>query len=135
MPIAAGPIESKAVVLTRNAGAIIRFVDEAIVDMLGWAPDQLVGRPSTEFIHPDDQPSAIAVWMEMLTEPGSRRVWRGRYRAADGSWRLVETINENRLDSTDEVVRTSMTRVVGEQIGIEEEPRARKQILNRAGRR
>ena len=128
---ASEPIDLPPVVLTRDAAAIITCVDEGIVDMLGWTPEQLVGLPSTSFIHPEDQPSAIAAWMEMVTEPGAVRVWRGRYRAADGSWRWVETVNENHLEDPEEVVRTSMTRVTVEQVGVEEELRARKQLLSR----
>jgi len=131
--VAAGsePIDLLPVELTRDAAAIITYVDESIVDMLGWTPEQLVGLPSTNFIHPEDQPSAIAAWMEMITEPGAVRVWRGRYRAADGSWTWVETVNENHLGDPEEVVRTSMTRVTVEQVGIEEELRARTQLLSR----
>ncbi len=80
------------VVLTRNAGGIITYVGDRIIEMLGWTPEELVGLPSTKFIHPEDQPSAIAAWMEMITEPGSVGVWRGRYRAADGAWKWVETV-------------------------------------------
>jgi diguanylate cyclase (GGDEF)-like protein/PAS domain S-box-containing protein len=122
--------DSTPVVLTRNAWGIITYVDEGIIDMLGWMPEQLVGLPSTKFLHPEDQPSGIAAWMEMITEPGSIMVWRGRYRTADGSWTWVETVNENHLDDPEEVVRTSMTYVTVEQVGIEEELRARKQLLN-----
>ena len=128
---ASEPIDLPPVIFTRDAAAIITYVDESIVDMLGWTPEQLVGLPSTNFLHPEDQPSGIAAWMEMITEPGAVRVWRGRYRAADGSWRWVETVNENHLDDPEEVVRTSMTRVTVEQVGIEEELRARKQLLSR----
>jgi diguanylate cyclase (GGDEF)-like protein/PAS domain S-box-containing protein len=123
--------DSPAVVLTRDAGAIITDVDEGVIGLLGWTPEELVGLPSTTFVHPEDQPSAIAAWMKMISEPGSIRVWRGRYRAADGSWRWVETVNENRLHDPERVVRTSMSRVTVEQVGIEEELRARKQLLSR----
>jgi diguanylate cyclase (GGDEF)-like protein/PAS domain S-box-containing protein len=123
-------IDLPPAVLKRDAAAIITWVGEGIVEMLGWTADQLVGLPSTSFVHPEDQPSAIAAWMEMITEPGAVRVWRGRYRAADGSWMWVETVNENHLDDPEEFVRTSMTRVTVEQVGIEEELRARKQLLS-----
>jgi diguanylate cyclase (GGDEF)-like protein/PAS domain S-box-containing protein len=124
-------VDSPSVALTRDAGAIITYVDEGIVDMLGWTPDQLVGLPSTQFIHPEDQHSAIAAWMEMLVDPGTVRVWRGRYRAADGSWRWVETVNENHLSDPDPMVKSSMRRVSVEQVGVEEELRARTQLLSR----
>jgi diguanylate cyclase (GGDEF)-like protein/PAS domain S-box-containing protein len=123
--------DAATVSLTRNAGAVITFVDDGITDMLGWTPEQLVGCPSTQFIHPEDQPSAIAAWMEMITEPGSVKVWRGRYRGADGSWCWVETINENRLETEDEVVRTTIRRAAGEHLGIEEELRVRTELLTR----
>jgi PAS domain S-box-containing protein len=83
--------------LTRDAFGTITSVDASMVELLGWTPEQLVGRPSTDFLHPEDQRSAVAVWMDMLSEPGSTRLWLGRYRTAEGSWRWVQSINENRL--------------------------------------
>jgi diguanylate cyclase (GGDEF)-like protein/PAS domain S-box-containing protein len=118
--------------LTRDGSGIIRSVEPGIRDLLGWEPEQLVGSPSTQLIHPDDQSSAIAAWMEMVTEPGGTRVWRGRYRAADGSWTWVETVNENHLeDASIERVLTTMRRVERAEVSVEEELRARKQLLNR----
>ena len=119
------------VLLTRNVAGVITHVDERVTAMLGWIPEQLVGVPSTKFVHPDDQPSAIAAWMEMIIEPGSIRTWRGRYRTADGSWKWVETVNENHLDDPEQVVRSSMTLASVEQVGIEEELRVRTQLLSR----
>ncbi|MEY2477916.1 MAG: hypothetical protein QOG87_3231 [Actinomycetota bacterium] len=123
--------DSTPVVLKRNAVGIITDVDEGIVDMLGWTPEELIGLPSTKLLHPEDQAAGIAMWMEMITEPGATGVWRGRYRAADGSWQWVETFNENLLDGPEEVVRTSMRRVTVEQVGVEEQLRARTQLLSR----
>jgi diguanylate cyclase (GGDEF)-like protein/PAS domain S-box-containing protein len=122
----AGPA---TVELTRDAFGTITSVDGSMVELLGWTPEQLVGQPSTDFVHPDDRPSAIAAWMDMLKVPGSTRLWLGRYRAADGSWKWVQSINENRLDD-DGVVCSSMRTVTVEQLGLEEELRARKQLLN-----
>ena len=118
--------------LIRNEAALIIEVDGAIGDVLGWKADDLVGRPSTAFIHPEDQPSAIAAWFDMISEPGALRTWRGRYQAGDGGWVWVETVNENRLDDPDlPIVVSSITRFTGEQVGVEEELRARKQVLSR----
>jgi diguanylate cyclase (GGDEF)-like protein/PAS domain S-box-containing protein len=124
-------VDSDSVTLTRDAAAIMTSVDDGIIDMLGWRPDQLIGLPSTRLIHPDDQPSAVAAWMDMITEPGSVRVWRGRYRTADDMWRWVEVINRNRLDDTDGLVWSSMRLVTVDQVGVEEDLRARKQLLSR----
>ncbi len=118
--------------LIRNDAALIIEVSGAITEILGWSAEDLVGRPSTSFIHPEDQPSAVAAWFDMIGAPGSVRTWRGRYQSSDGGWRWVETVNENRLDDpVRPVVVSSITRVTAQQAGVEEELRARKQLLSR----
>jgi diguanylate cyclase (GGDEF)-like protein/PAS domain S-box-containing protein len=121
---------SLTVQMTRDTAGVITSVDEGIVDMLGWRPEQLIGSPSTRFIHLEDQPSAIAAWMEMITSPGLTYVWRGRYRTASGSWRWVETVNCLE-DSDSPIVSSSMTQVTVKQASVEEELRAREQLLSR----
>jgi diguanylate cyclase (GGDEF)-like protein/PAS domain S-box-containing protein len=116
--------------MTRNSIGVITWVDESIVEMLGWRPEELVGSPSTRLVHPEDYASAIGAWMEMVTSPGTTRVWRGRYQTAQGVWAWVETVNRLE-DSEDPVVETSMTRVTVQQINVEEELRAREQLLSR----
>jgi len=124
--------DSSSTCITRDATAVITSVDAAMVDVLGWRPEQLIGHPSTDFIHPEDQPSAIAAWFAMLTAPGETRVWRGRYQGADGTWRWVESVNVSRLDDPDNpAVFSTMTLVTVDQVGIEEELRAREQLLSR----
>jgi diguanylate cyclase (GGDEF)-like protein/PAS domain S-box-containing protein len=117
---------------TRDGAALITWVDASITEVLGWTPDQLVGKPSTEFLHPEDQPSAIAMWFAMLDNPGESRVWRGRYQGADGTWKWVETVNVNRLDDPDTpCVSSTMTRITVDEVSAEEELRARTQLLSR----
>jgi diguanylate cyclase (GGDEF)-like protein/PAS domain S-box-containing protein len=116
--------------MTRDTAGVITSVGESIVEMLGWRPQQLIGSPSTTFVHPEDQASAIAEWVAMITSPGTTRVWRGRYRSVDGAWRWVETVNRLE-DSDDPIVSSSMTRVTVEQASMEEELRAREQLLSR----
>jgi diguanylate cyclase (GGDEF)-like protein/PAS domain S-box-containing protein len=117
---------------TRDEAALIASVDDSVSEVLGWAPDHLIGRPSTDFIHPEDQPSAIAAWFAMLSAPGDPRVWRGRYQGADGTWKWVETVNVNRLDDPNApFVFSTMTRIAVDQVSAEEELRARTQLLSR----
>jgi diguanylate cyclase (GGDEF)-like protein/PAS domain S-box-containing protein len=117
---------------TRDAAALITAVDSSMVEVLGWRPDQLVGRASTGFIHPEDQASAVAAWFAMLSAPGDTRTWRGRYQAVDGSWKWVETVNVNRLDDPGRPeVSSTMTLVTVEQVSVEEELRAREQLISR----
>jgi diguanylate cyclase (GGDEF)-like protein/PAS domain S-box-containing protein len=116
--------------MTRDAVGVITSVDDTIVEMLGWRPEQLVGSPSTTFLHPEDQASGIATWLDMITSPGSTRVWRGRYQTADGLWKWVQTVNSLE-DSDNPIVVSLMTPVTVEQASVEEELRAREQFLSR----
>lgn len=118
--------------LIRNDAAVIVAAEGATVEVLGWQPDELVGCASTSFIHPEDQPSAVAAWFDMVGEPRSTRTWRGRYRSSDGRWQWVEATNTNRLDDPDDpTVVSSIVRVTTHEVGIEEELRRRKQLLSR----
>jgi len=118
--------------IIRSEAALILEVDGPITDILGWTPDDLIGHPSTVFIHPDDQPGAVAAWFDMIAAPGSVRTWRGRYQTKDGGWCWVESVNENHLADLDRpVVVSHIHQVSPEQVGVEEELRARKQLLIR----
>jgi diguanylate cyclase (GGDEF)-like protein/PAS domain S-box-containing protein len=128
----AGGKDATSASFTRNAAAVMTTVDDVMFHVLGWRPDQLVGRPSTDFIHPEDQVSAVGAWFAMLNAPGETRVWRGRYQGADGTWKWVESVNVNRLDDPENpLVYSTMSLVAAEQVGFEEELRARRQLLSR----
>ncbi|HLI53262.1 MAG TPA: diguanylate cyclase [Acidimicrobiales bacterium] len=118
--------------LARNEVGVITFADDAVRIVLGWEPEQVVGLRSIDLIHPDDQPSALSSWLDMLARPASTGTWRGRYRASDGRWRWVRTDNTNRLAEPGvAVVETVMTRVTPTHVGVVEELRAREQVLRR----
>jgi diguanylate cyclase (GGDEF)-like protein/PAS domain S-box-containing protein len=118
--------------LVRNEAALITDVDESVIDVLGWRPEQLIGSPSTTLIHPSDQASAVSAWFAMLDVPGSTRTWRGRYRTGDGEWRWIEAVNTNRLDDPENpVVLTTMRLASTEQMTLEDELRAREELIAR----
>ena len=121
-------IACPTVQMTRDSSGVITSIDEAIFELLGWRPEDLVGSPSTSLIHPADQPAAVAEWLAMITSPGRTGTWRGRYKTAQGSWMWVET--ENRFhEGADPKVITSMRQVSPEQASLEEQFLAREELL------
>jgi len=78
--------------------AIIVEVDQMMSEILGWRADDMVGKTSVDFIHPDDQGLAVENWMEMLGSPGPGRRQRLRHKHRDGSWIWLEMTNHNLLD-------------------------------------
>jgi diguanylate cyclase (GGDEF)-like protein/PAS domain S-box-containing protein len=81
----------------KDPRALILSVDAATTQMLGWSEEQMIGRRSTEFIHPDDHDLAHDGWMEMITVSGPGRRLRLRHLCADGSWVWLELTNNNQL--------------------------------------
>jgi diguanylate cyclase (GGDEF)-like protein/PAS domain S-box-containing protein len=123
--------EGASVAITRDANGVIISVSEEITEVLGWTPDELLGHASTEFIHPEDQASAVAAWFEMIDAPGEATTWQGRYRTAHGAWKWVESVNVNKLnDPETPVVLTTMRLIAGDQVNLAEELRVRKQLFN-----
>jgi diguanylate cyclase (GGDEF)-like protein/PAS domain S-box-containing protein len=119
-------------VLIRNELGLIVAAHGDVFDVLGWDADELVDASSTTLIHQEDQTSAIAMWLQMIESPGATATWRGRYRSRAGTWRWVESLNTNHLDDPNEPrVVSSLRAVTADQVGIEEELRARKQLISR----
>jgi diguanylate cyclase (GGDEF)-like protein/PAS domain S-box-containing protein len=83
--------------MRKDAVSVFLEIDAATTELLGWSADEMVGRRSLEFIHPDDQEPAIEAWMEMLATPGPGKPTRMRHKRRDGSWLWVEITNHNRL--------------------------------------
>ena len=67
--------------------------------------------------------------MDMISSPGSSRIWRGRYKTAYGSWRWVETTNCFHDGDAPRVV-TQMCAVSSEEASLEEQFQAKEQLLN-----
>jgi diguanylate cyclase (GGDEF)-like protein/PAS domain S-box-containing protein len=132
MSVEESELGGASVDIVRDAAAIIISVSAGITDVLGWLPEEFVGHPSTDFVHPEDQPTAIAAWFDMVESPGEARAWQGRYRTSRGSWKWVECVNVSRLDDPDNsVVLTTMRQIAVDQVNVAEELRARKQLLSR----
>lgn len=118
--------------VVRNEAGVITSIDDSITEILGWRPEQIMGSPSTVFIHPDDQADAIGAWFAMIGTPGSTRTFRGRYRMADGGWRWIDCENTNRLDDPDNPhVSTVIRPADAGELGLAEQVRAREELIAR----
>ena len=65
--------------------------------LLGFRPDELVGRNMLEFIHLDDCPGVIAAMSELVQTADSTRTVQLRFRHKTGGWRVLESVGRNRL--------------------------------------
>src|SRR5919109_435962 len=66
-----------------------RYVSPSITSLAGYTPDELLGTPSGDLVHPDDLPG---VREQMATmNPQGIVTLEYRLRHADGHWEWVET--------------------------------------------
>ena len=78
------------------------WASPSITDMLGWAPEEWIGRATSDMTHPDDLEKFAAERSSLVA--GDLRVdhgaWIGRYRAPakDGTWHWIETHTRLALD-------------------------------------
>ena len=81
-----------------DAEGVFIYASPSTVRLLGYSPDELLGRRYLEFVHPDDRGEREAKFTECLANP--RKEIRGVLRVGhrDGSWRSIECTSVNRLD-------------------------------------
>jgi diguanylate cyclase (GGDEF)-like protein/PAS domain S-box-containing protein len=111
--------------------ALIIKVDEGFTQVLGWSSEEVLGKRSLEFIHPDDQELALANWTDLLATEGPGRRVRLRHLHRNGSWVWVEITNHNLLDDPNYGCIVAEMVDVSEEMATHEALRAREQLLDR----
>jgi PAS domain S-box-containing protein len=72
-----------------------RYQSPSVQRVLGYGPEELIGRPVWELIHPDDRFALGLMFQAALdgtTGDGPRGVGEARFRHKDGSWRVLEGV-------------------------------------------
>lgn len=81
-----------------DAEGTIIYMSPSNEKFSGYKSEELVGRNSLEFIHPDDSPGVVQALTALVREPGSKGKVEYRIRHKDGSWRYVQAMGINLLD-------------------------------------
>jgi diguanylate cyclase (GGDEF)-like protein/PAS domain S-box-containing protein len=81
--------QASDVVTRSNEQAVYTYVSPASARLYGFTPEQMVGRPVYEFVHPDDHAAHVAL-REALAAGAEEELAERRMRTADGGWLWVE---------------------------------------------
>lgn len=75
----------------------IRYESNSIEAVLGYKPEELVGKNAFEWVHPDDLMQLATDFNLVLSSEESGPICEFRFRHKDGSWRLLQAIGRNLL--------------------------------------
>ncbi|RXK59675.1 PAS domain S-box protein [Lacibacter luteus] len=73
----------------------ILYCSPNIEQVLGYNDEELLGKSGFEMLHPDDIPSALAIFEAELLNPGKNKSVDLRFRKKDGAWLWAETKGKN----------------------------------------
>jgi len=85
-------------ILIIGANATIKYANRAARSLLGYSPDELIGRSGLELIHPDELEWARVVVETAVRDEQYSPLLEVRVRHKDGSWLHMEGIGKNFLE-------------------------------------
>jgi diguanylate cyclase (GGDEF)-like protein/PAS domain S-box-containing protein len=88
---------SSDVVAVIDPSSRVRWLAESVHGMLGYEPAALLGRRLSELVHPDDADRLAPFLHEARDQEGEVTMLGVRLRAADGAYRHLELVADNRL--------------------------------------
>ena len=116
------------IVAMADATGTITYVSPAVIRILGWTPDDLVGTHSVDLAHPDDLEIVAAANERALAGHAVRAVARIRHR--DGGYRWIELAASPAFDHDGTLVgRTSVWRDVTDRVTLDEQRAAAERRL------
>ena len=80
-----------------DADGVIFYLSPSIERILGYPRDSVMGRRPFEFIHPEDQDRAVALFNRRIQSDATEAPSELRFRHQDGSWRTIEATSTNML--------------------------------------
>jgi PAS domain S-box-containing protein len=89
---------SSDVITVLAADGTVLYNTPAVTSVLGYDPDELLGRRTFDFVHPDDIEVVLARFGEALMQPGVAVPVTFRFRHRAGHWVPLDAIGSNRLD-------------------------------------
>lgn len=97
-----------------DADAVIRYVNPACIRILGFEPEELIGRHALELVHEDDRPKVKELFVQHGAASGLHAAIEVRNRHKDDSWRTLEVQAKVVVDTYGELVSVITARDITE---------------------
>ncbi|HEY9634281.1 MAG TPA: ATP-binding protein [Coleofasciculaceae cyanobacterium] len=90
------------IITVLGTNGIISYNSSSIKKVLGYEPEHLVGKNILEYIHPEDVAKFIYTLNQTVQNPNIALTIEFRFQHQNGSWRILEAVGKNFVDSTAE---------------------------------
>jgi PAS domain S-box-containing protein len=90
--------QSSDIITILEPDGTIQYESPSIESILGYDPEALVGENAFEYVHPEDVDEVAAEFTRGLQDSDATPKAEYRFRAADGSWRILESIGSNYIE-------------------------------------
>ncbi len=82
-----------------NSDGSVRYESPSVERVLGYRPEERIGKSGLEHIHPEDMSEAANLLVRLVETPGTTVRVQSRFRHKDGSWRVLDVVAQNLLDN------------------------------------
>lgn len=128
-------IENASDIITiLNSDKTIRYESPSIEQLLGYRPEDLIGKNILEFVHPDDPAIVIDAFTQVMQNLDATPSIEFRFQHKDGSWRILEAIAGNLPVDADVAGVTLNSRDITERKQTEEELKTFAKKLEQSNR-
>ncbi|MGE0877132.1 MAG: EAL domain-containing protein [Acidimicrobiia bacterium] len=80
-----------------DAASLVSFASGSLGRVLGYEPNEMVGRPVSDFVHSDDRVGFIDRWSDLVASADNEFAYETRMRHRTGRWVWIEMRAANRL--------------------------------------
>ncbi|MBV8886366.1 MAG: PAS domain-containing protein, partial [Chroococcidiopsidaceae cyanobacterium CP_BM_RX_35] len=88
---------SSDIISILNQGGTIRYVSPSVTRILGYKPEEMLGKNVFEFIHAEDSLKSLNTLSYLIQTEGTTTQIECRVRRQDGSWCFLESTSSNLL--------------------------------------
>lgn len=91
-------IENASDIVTVVGGnGVFRHASPSVARVLGYEPRDLLERSAFEYVHPEDIAAVAEALARAIQRPASPQKAQFRFRAPDGSWRVLDAVGQARV--------------------------------------
>ena len=82
-------------IMVVNHEGVIRYQSPSATRLLGYAPEEMVGRSAFDFVHPGDRSMMVAALKQVVASHDAQLSAESRIRHKNGQWRILQSIGRD----------------------------------------